>query len=382
MTAIIERPTWGARFQDGYATRPVGNLAVYGHHSVTGHSGPNATLAQDCAAVRTVERVGQQNFGLGISYTFVIPPSGRIFRGVSIHRVSAHTLNRNTGGAAFCFIGNYETETLTLAQVAAAAWLFWHGAQQGWWRIDRFSALHRDVFATACPGKNAVSPLRGVRAQAPALIPAATEEEIKLIGGAGGGHGFYRATRDTELRTGPLSTNKLVREVLEGELLIAGAGESQWWTEVGEGLWVPKSAVRKVTTGGATDVIHHGMWPDRMLPLTGKVTNEETTAWREYFWRQGYGRTTEHLHRNRKQWIIREGENGGHGPELTGQYLRAYERVLRKKGHYPQSHTAASFDDPVLVNAGKSFLNSVIRHLRPEPPSPSEKYRAWKGAVS
>lgn len=161
---IYTRSEWGAQFQDGYGTRTPVNLSLYAHHTVTGHSGTNATLAQDKAAVRTVERVGQQNFGVGMSYPFVIPPSGRIFQGVSPNRVSAHTINRNTTGSAISFIGNYDNERLSQAQIDAAAWLIGHGQRQGWWTTDRFTALHRDVFATACPGGTAVQTLRSLRA--------------------------------------------------------------------------------------------------------------------------------------------------------------------------------------------------------------------------
>lgn len=380
MSSIISRSSWGARHQDGYGTRPVGRLSVYGHHSVTGNSGPNATYAQDCAAVRTVERVGQQNFGVGMSYTFLIPPSGRIFQGVSINRVSAHTLNRNAGGAAFCYIGNYENESLTVEQIASTAWLLDYGQRQGWWRVNRFTALHRDVFATACPGRNAVSPLRAVRASAAGARPAASTPTNSLTG-------FLRATQDTELRSGPLSTHKKVRDVKEGELLIGSGQDSQWWTGVGD-LWVPKSAVRKVSAGGSSDVLHHGQYPDRDLPVTADRPREFFLAWEDLLRRLGHW-SNDGVHAAIKRWL-RSAPNAaassgigygvGWGPEMTGQYGRGLKRALRDRGFFSGDVTTGAWTDE-LTRAEKAFLNDQRRHLRPTPPSAHARTRGYNGKV-
>ncbi|GAA1450501.1 peptidoglycan recognition family protein [Nesterenkonia lacusekhoensis] len=381
MSTIISRASWGARFQDGYGNRPVGRLAVYGHHSVTGHSGANATFAQDCAAVRTVEAVGQATYGVGMSYTFLIPPSGRIFQGVSIGRVSAHTLNRNTGGAAICFIGNYERESLTAAQVAATAWLLDYGRKQGWWTTDRFTALHRDVFATACSGKNSVGPLRAVRADSGAA-PATTKPKNNLTG-------FLRATRDTELRSGPLSTHKKVRDVKEGELLIGSGQDSQWWTGVGD-LWVPKSAVRKVKNGGSNDVLHHGQWPDRDLPLTNDRSREFFLAWEDLLRRTGdWNDRDGSVHAAIKRWLrgawnpaakSGKGYGVGWGKKRTGKYGRGLKRALRDRGFFSGDVSNGAWTDE-LTRAEKAFLNDQRRHLKPQPPSAHAKTRGYDGKV-
>jgi len=374
MNAIISRSSWGAQFQDGHASRPVGDLEVWGHNTVTGHSGKNATFAQDCAAVRTVERVGQQRFGVGMSYPFLIPPSGRIFMGVSPHRVSPHTLGHNTGGSAIAYIGNYDNEQLTAEQIAATAWLLWKGQQEGWWKTDRFTGVHGDVFPTSCCGRNAIPVARSIRAKTPSGTTAVASSVD------GGGHGFFRVTRNDSLRDGPLSTNKNVRQILEGELCIAGPGSTRWWKEIGQGLWAPHGALEAVEVGGATDVLHHGMWPDRPLPLTGVQTNEWQTAWREYLWRAE--KRDGHLHRERKQWLNNRGYIAGHGPEMTGQYWRAWARMLRDEGHYAGDVTqGARFEDPEFIRADKAFLNSRVAYMLPQPPSASEKYRGWKGKV-
>lgn len=381
MSTIISRASWGARFQDGYGNRPVGSLAVYGHHSVTGHSGANATYAQDCAAVRTVEQVGQNIYRVGMSYTFLIPPSGRIFQGVSIGRVSAHTINRNTGGAGVCFIGNYERESLTAAQLASAAWLLDHGQKQGWWTTDRFTALHRDVFATSCPGGKAVGPLRAVRAGSGGSSGGGSTNELT---------GFLRATKDTELRSGPLSTHKKVRDVKSGELLIGSGQDSQWWTGVGD-LWVPKSAVEKRSSGGSSDVLHHGQWPDRDLPLTADRTREFFKAWEDLLRRTGdWNDRDGSVHAAIKRWLrgARNPSGGGSGigygvgwgPEMTGEYGRGLKRALRDRGFFQGDVSTGAWTDD-LTRAEKAFLNDQRRHLRPQPPSATTHTRGYDGKV-
>lgn len=380
MTTIISRASWGAKYQDGYGNRPVGDLAVYGHHSVTGHSGPNATFAQDCAAVRTVERVGQNIYRVGMSYTFLIPPSGRIFQGVSIGRISAHTLNRNTGGAALCFVGNYEREELTAAQLAAAAWLLDHGQKQGWWKVDRFTALHRDVFATACSGKNSVGPLRALRASS-GSAPSGGGPENGLTG-------FLRATKETELRSGPLSTHKKVRDVEEGDLLIGSGQDSQWWTGVGD-LWVPKSAVEKREHGGSNDVLHHGQWPDRDLPLDDNRSREFFLAWEDLMRRTGDWQDRG-VHDAIKRWLrgawnpnnsgTGYGYGVGWGSEMTGQYGRGLKRALRDRGFFSGDVSTGAWTDE-LTRAEKAFLNDQRRHLSPQPASATTHTRGYNGKV-
>ncbi len=158
---IYSRASWGARYRNGVATRRVGSLEKYLHHSVTKHLSANATLEQDKVQIRVVERIGQERFGAGMSYTFLIPPSGRIFEGASVHRVSYHSGGgrdgrpRNTLGAGICLVGNTEANEMTPQQVVAVVWLLQHGVRMGWWQDPAITEGHRDFKATSCPGRHA-----------------------------------------------------------------------------------------------------------------------------------------------------------------------------------------------------------------------------------
>lgn len=155
MTSIISRETWGARHADGFYNRKVGRLDKWLHHSVTAQLPTNASTEAERREVRKLDDIGQSRFKGGISYTFVIFPSGRIYEGHSIGRVGAHTAGRNSISAGICLAGNYETNEVTAEQVAALAWLLNHGIDKGWWTEPKLDGGHRDTKSTACPGKNA-----------------------------------------------------------------------------------------------------------------------------------------------------------------------------------------------------------------------------------
>lgn len=170
---IITRAEWGARYANGQAAAPVPADETWLHHSVTIAPDLVPPFDDDYAAVRRLEDIGQQRFGAGISYTFPITPAGLIFEGHSIGRRGTHTGGRNTRARAICFVGNYEANQPTDAQIEAAAWLLAHGFLAGWWKAADLTGGHRDVRSTSCPGRYAYAAMGRIDARA-AQIAAAT----------------------------------------------------------------------------------------------------------------------------------------------------------------------------------------------------------------
>lgn len=179
MTIVIPRSTWGAQFSNGFAK--IGLTAweqagreLWLHHSVTNAPGPNATLEEDCAHMRELERIGQNNFGGGISYTFVVMPSGRVFEGHSLDRRGAHTANRNDRSRAICLAGNYESFPLSTKMINAVALL-----------LRELGALldggHRDVYSTACPGRFAYPRIGEINNLAASGQPIEGDEEMARL---------------------------------------------------------------------------------------------------------------------------------------------------------------------------------------------------------
>jgi hypothetical protein len=152
---IITRAEWGARYANGFGAAPLPATEVWLHHSVTTAPPVNAPFEQDATAVRTLEQIGQSRFGGGISYTWPIAPSGRIFEGHSVDRRGAHTAGHNTVGRAICLIGNYMTVSPTPQQIDSVRWLLDHGKDVGWLTQARLTGGHRDVRQTWCPGDRA-----------------------------------------------------------------------------------------------------------------------------------------------------------------------------------------------------------------------------------
>lgn len=188
MSRIFTRAEWGAKYRNGVGSRTVGNLETYAHHSVTRQLPESASFAEDAAEIRTIERIGQQRFNAGMSYTFLIPPSGRIFEGASVGRISYHSGGgndgkpRNTRGASICFVGNYENHPLTEKQIEAAVWLLQHGVAKGWWKLPRITEGHRDFKATACPGRHAYAKLGEInkRASKGTVKPTPSTDRSKI----------------------------------------------------------------------------------------------------------------------------------------------------------------------------------------------------------
>jgi hypothetical protein len=164
---LVQRVRWGAVYPAGFGPAPMPAARVWLHHSETVSAGPNATLDADIATVQALERTGQERFGGGISYTFAVCESGRIFEGTGPTRRGAHTKGENMVARAIVLVGSYMTREPTEQQLAAVALLLARGAQAGWWCLPELVGGHRDApgAATSCPGDRAYARVRQINAR-------------------------------------------------------------------------------------------------------------------------------------------------------------------------------------------------------------------------
>lgn len=169
---LILRTQWGAKYRNGYGDRsayyPLKKTFL--HHSVTAMISESASVATESVAVRTIEQIGQDRFGVGMSYNALSPSSGRLYQGTGFSRIAAHTGGFNTSGFALCFIGNYDTNELTSAQKRSAAELAIANWVEGIFDQPVWTNCHRDVFVTSCPGDNACKSRAEINAIAASLI--------------------------------------------------------------------------------------------------------------------------------------------------------------------------------------------------------------------
>lgn len=147
---ITGRAAWGARYSDGVGPAPIPASEMWLHHTDT--APPADSLPAEYAAMRQLEDIGQFRFGAGISYTWCVMPSGRVYQGHSPGREGTHTYGHNTAGRAVVLVGDHTTTPPSQAQIRAVADLLVEAQTRGWTARASLTGGHRDVVTTACPG--------------------------------------------------------------------------------------------------------------------------------------------------------------------------------------------------------------------------------------
>jgi hypothetical protein len=154
---IIPRNQWGARPAKGVELTKWGSKqSTRVHHTVT--EKPKGT-GKDLIADEKEEIRKIQNFHMNtrkwndIGYNFLIAPSGRVYEGRGKDVVGAHTEGHNED-CGIAFIGNYDVDTLTRAQITAFNLLRRKLGISGGPKIK-----HSTTSSTSCPGKNVVRQL-------------------------------------------------------------------------------------------------------------------------------------------------------------------------------------------------------------------------------
>lgn len=170
---IIPRAEWGARYDNGAGSRKLPAREAWLHHTVTIAPDTVAPFDDEVASMRDLERIGQSRFGRGISYTRLVFPGGNVYEGHSIDRIGAHTAGHNTVAVAYSLVGNYEVADMPDAMVDAVAWALAHDFLNGWIDAVPLDGGHRDLKATACPGRFAYALIGEINRRAKAHVDGA-----------------------------------------------------------------------------------------------------------------------------------------------------------------------------------------------------------------
>jgi len=89
----------------------------------------------------------------GIGYHFVIRSGGAIERGRPEHTIGSHSGPAGNGDSiGIVLTGNFETGKPTAAQIESLVWLLKDYLQPKYGQLTVIG--HKDVMATACPGRN------------------------------------------------------------------------------------------------------------------------------------------------------------------------------------------------------------------------------------
>lgn len=171
MTTITSRAEWGARYAAGGGAVALPVAELWLHHSVT--AAPADDAAAERSAMRTLENIGESRFGQGISYTYAVMPSGRIYEGTGAGRLGTHTGGRNSRSHGIVLVGNYEDTVPSSAMCGGTGLLVRHGHESGWWANPWLTGGHRDVKSTACPGRHGYAAIGTIneRAQEKVMTP-------------------------------------------------------------------------------------------------------------------------------------------------------------------------------------------------------------------
>ena len=98
-----------------------------------------------------IHRVHLNNGWAGIGYHYYIRKDGSIYTGRPENMTGAHVTGYNSASIGVCFEGNYETDIMPQSQKQAGQELI------SMLKLKYSNAeikRHRDLMATACPGKN------------------------------------------------------------------------------------------------------------------------------------------------------------------------------------------------------------------------------------
>lgn len=141
------RAQWGAVFDvSGIPTfrTPVSMLFIH-HNVMPPTNNPNDDM-------RRTEAVDISRFGLP-SYKWAIHPSGVVLEGMTNHS-SPDTYGHNSDALSIMFMGNFENDQPTSAAILACRELVQVLRDFNLLTKDFRILGHRDVYSTACPGRN------------------------------------------------------------------------------------------------------------------------------------------------------------------------------------------------------------------------------------
>src|SRR5690554_3856956 len=291
-------------------TRPANEFFL--HHSVT-------AAANGANVVRNVANIGVQRFGRA-SYSFAITLDGAIYE-MQGDNIGAHTANRNSTSFGVVLVGNYDNTQMTNAQINSVAWLYRNLVSRGLLRSGAPIRGHRDVSATACPGRTAYAALAQIRH----LVNAGGGSTPPPGGGSGGGSGAL-------LRRG--STGQAVRQwqtVLHGAGLLPANGV--------DGIFGPQ-------TEAATKAFQRTL----RVSADGIVGPQTRAATSQLF-----------------KFLAGSGGGGGSTPSpsrptirrgSTGAHVRNWQTVLRGAGLLPANGVDGIFG-PQTENATRAFQRKL-----------------------
>ena len=167
-TGVIARAKWaGGQPVPSLMDRMLPVRRITLHHD--GMSPFTSTAYADAAErVENIRRAHRGNGWGDVGYHYLIDPAGRVWQGRPLRWQGAHVGGQNENNLGICVLGNFQDQRPSRAQVAAVEQFV--ASQMRRYGVRATGVFtHRELAATACPGRNLQPALVAMRAPGGAL---------------------------------------------------------------------------------------------------------------------------------------------------------------------------------------------------------------------
>lgn len=173
---IQKNPPWTPARHD------VGDIFI--HHEGGAARGVPADVAREAAILRELEAGVLHKGYIATDYNLHVFNSGRVWEGRGLAHEDAATWHNNPTSVSICATGNYEREEAPDALIAGIARAVEMAIAGRWVNPTPRIRPHREVYPTACPGRNLYARLGDIRAAVGHPVDQTTpplEEAAKVI---------------------------------------------------------------------------------------------------------------------------------------------------------------------------------------------------------
>ncbi|XP_022130726.2 peptidoglycan recognition protein [Pieris rapae] len=156
--SIVSKKEWGGLkpIHVSYLLRPVDLVII--QHTVTPFCSTDGTCTEAARSIQNyqVDELGYWDIGM----SFLVGGNGKIYEGCGWLHVGAHTYGYNSKSIGISFIGNYNNDDPTSAQLEAVKDLLRCGVEEGHLSSDYKVVGHKQLIATQSPGRRLYQVIR------------------------------------------------------------------------------------------------------------------------------------------------------------------------------------------------------------------------------
>ena len=149
---IITKAQWGGAAATSKTSLANGLSYAVIHHTAGAYCSTKAACIQQ---MQNIQSYHQKTLGWAdIGYNFLIGGDGNVYEGRGWNTMGAHATNWNSKSIGISFMGNYNNDKPTAAQITAAKGLLSDAVARGQIKSGYILYGHRQVGSTECPGTN------------------------------------------------------------------------------------------------------------------------------------------------------------------------------------------------------------------------------------